>query len=215
MLEHYTELGSGYSVALRDLELRGAGNLLGADQSGFANQIGMDAYMRLLHKTVERLRKGETVESWPDPDVSLPGGALLPDDYVSDSSQKLHLYRRLSKVEAPSEVGAIRDELVDRYGPLPEEAARLLDATLLRVLGRPLGVERILVRERSARVTFREGVIPKLTLLEGPLAKRQAHAEILRMSPLSVQLERVGSEPIMETLTVALETLRSARSAAA
>ncbi len=215
VLEHYTELGSGYSVALRDLELRGAGNLLGADQSGFANQIGMDAYMRLLHKTVERLRAGETVESWPDPDVSLPGGALLPDDYVSDSSQKLHLYRRLSKAEAPSEVEAIRDELVDRYGTLPEEAARLLDATLLRVLGRPLGVERILVRDRSARVTFRAGVIPRLTVLEGPLKQRQAHAEILRMSPLSVQLERVGSEPIMETLTVALETLRTARSAAA
>ena len=215
VLEHYTELGSGYSVALRDLELRGAGNLLGADQSGFAHQVGLDAYMRLLHKTVDRLREGETIESWPEPDVSLPGAALLPDDYVSDSSQKLHLYRRLSKVEAPSEVEAMREELVDRYGPLPAEAGRLLDATLLRVLGRPLGVERILVRERSARVTFREGVVPKLTLLERPLRQRQAHAEILRMSPLSVQLERVGSDPIMETLTTALETLRSGREAAA
>jgi hypothetical protein len=76
-------------------------------------------------------------------------------------------------------------------------------------------VERILVRERSARVTFREGVVPKLTLLERPLRQRQAHAEILRMSPLSVQLERVGSDPIMETLTTALETLRSGREAAA
>ncbi|MEX0837766.1 MAG: transcription-repair coupling factor [Gemmatimonadota bacterium] len=215
VLEHYTELGSGYSVAMQDLELRGAGNLLGADQSGFANQIGMDAYMRLLHKTVDRLRKGETVDSWPDPDVSLPGAALLPDDYVSDSSQKLHLYRRLSKVEDPSEVGEIRDELIDRFGPLPDEAARLLDATLLRVLGRPLGIERILVRRQTARITFRENVVPKLAVLEGPLKARHAHAEILRMTPLSVQLERVGSDPIMETLTVALETLRDSRSAAA
>ncbi|MEX2466423.1 MAG: transcription-repair coupling factor [Gemmatimonadota bacterium] len=215
VLEHYTELGSGYSVALRDLELRGAGNLLGADQSGYANQIGLDAYMRMLHKTVERLRRGEVIETWPDPDVSLPGAALLPDDYVSDSSQKLHLYRRLSKVESATEVDAVRDELADRFGPLPDDASRLLDAALLRVLGRAVGVERILVRDRSARVTFREGVVPKLTVLEGPLRQKHAHAEILRMNPLSVELERIGSDPIMDTLIVALETLRSARSAAA
>jgi len=215
VLEHYTELGSGYSVALRDLELRGAGNLLGADQSGYANQIGLDAYMRMLHKTVDRLRRGEVIDTWPDPDVSLRGAALLPDDYVSDSSQKLHLYRRLSKVESSAEVEAVREELVDRFGPLPDDAARLLDAALLRVLGRAIGVERILMREHSARVTFREGVVPKLNALEGPLRERHAHAEILRMNPLSVELERIGSGSIMETLTVALETLRSARSAAA
>jgi transcription-repair coupling factor (superfamily II helicase) len=87
VLEHYTELGSGYSVALRDLELRGAGNLLGADQSGFAQQIGLDAYMRLLRKTVERIERGEDITDWPDPDISLAGAAYLPDAYVSDSSQ--------------------------------------------------------------------------------------------------------------------------------
>jgi transcription-repair coupling factor (superfamily II helicase) len=210
VLEHYTELGSGYSVALRDLELRGAGNLLGADQSGFANQIGLDAYMRLLHKTVDRLRRGETIETWSEPDVAMPGAALLPDDYVSDSSQKLHLYRRLSKVEGSGEVQAIREELTDRFGAPPPEASRLLDAAVLRVLGRKLGLERVLVRDRSARITFREGVVPKLNVLEAPLRERQAHAEILRMNPLSVQLERLGSDSIVETLTAALETLRSA-----
>src|SRR5690606_12838947 len=183
VLEHYTELGSGYSVALRDLELRGAGNLLGADQSGFASQIGLDAYMRLLRQTVDRIQNGEEVEAWPDPDVSLPGGAFLPDPYVSDPGQKLHLYRRLSKVGSAADVEAIRAELTDRFGPMPSEVERLLDATTLRVLGRAVGVERVLVRERSARMTFREGVVPKLTALEGPLRTRQAHAEILRMNP--------------------------------
>jgi len=216
VLEHYTELGSGYSVALRDLELRGAGNLLGADQSGFAHQIGLDAYMRLLHKTVERLRRGESVETWPDPDVSLPGAALLPDDYVSDSGQKLHLYRRLSKLERPSEVALLREELEDRFGPLPDEARRLLDASHLRILGRALGVERILVRKRSARVTFREGVVPRLTALEEPLRQRDAHLEILRMHPLSIEFERAGAlGSVLDIVVAAFEALRSARSQAA
>ena len=150
VLEHYTELGSGYSVALRDLELRGAGNLLGADQSGFAHQVGLDAYLRLLEKTVERLRKGEEVEEYPDPDVSLAGPAYLPEGYVADSGQKLHLYRRLSRVRDVAEVEALGREMADRFGPLPAEVERLLDAAALRLLGRAVGVERILVRERSA-----------------------------------------------------------------
>lgn len=215
VLEHYTELGSGYSVAVRDLELRGAGNLLGADQSGFAQQIGLDAYMRLLRKTVERIEKGEEVTEWPEPDVSLDGPAYLPDGYISDSSQKLHLYRRLSKADTRTEVEALRLELADRFGPLPIEADRMLDAAIVRILGRTLGVERILVRKRSARLSFREGVVPKMTVLEGPLRQRQAFMEVLRVHPLSVQLGQDGVDPILETVLVALSALNSARSAAA
>jgi transcription-repair coupling factor (superfamily II helicase) len=215
VLEHYTELGSGYSVALRDLELRGAGNLLGADQSGFAAQIGLDAYMRLLRKTVERIEKGEESVEWPDPDVSLDGPAYLPDPYVSDSSQKLHLYRRLSKATGRVEIEDLKSELVDRYGPLPAEAERLLDAAGVRSLGRELGLERAIVRKRSARLSFREGVVPRMSALEGPLTQRQATMDVLRVHPLSVQLEQHGSEPILETVLVALSALNSARRSAA
>jgi transcription-repair coupling factor (superfamily II helicase) len=215
ILEHYTELGSGYSVALRDLELRGAGNLLGADQSGFAQHIGLDAYMRLVKKTVDRLQKGEQRLEWPDPDVSLAGPAYLPEGYVSDPGQKLHLYRRLSRVEGRTQVESLRLELVDRFGALPAEVETLLDAAILRVLGRSLGVDRILVREDSARVTFRKGVVPRMAVLEGPLRQRQTEVEIRRIEPLSIVLHQVGMEPVLETLTVALEALRSAHSAAA
>ena len=215
VLEHYTELGSGYSVALRDLELRGAGNLLGADQSGFAQQIGLDAYMRLLRKTVDRILKGEEITEWPDPDVSLEGAVYLPDSYVSDSSQKLHLYRRLSKVGGRTEIEAIKLELADRYGALPAEVERLLDAATLRVLGRAIGVERILIRDRSARISFREDVVPKMAVLEGPLRQRRAYMDVRRVHPLSVQLEQEGLDPILETVMVALAALTSARSAAA
>jgi transcription-repair coupling factor (superfamily II helicase) len=215
VLEHYTELGSGYSVALRDLELRGAGNLLGADQSGFAQQIGLDAYMRLLRKTVERIQKGDQAVDWPPPEVSVAGAGYLPDTYVPDSSQKLHLYRRLSKATGLTEIESLRLELADRFGQPPVEVERLLDAAALRVLGRTVGAERIFVRGHSARVSFRADVVPKLAVLEGPLRQRRARLEVLRVQPLSVGLEQEGAERITETLKVALSALRSARSAAA
>jgi len=214
VLEHYTELGSGYSVALRDLELRGAGNLLGADQSGFAHQVGLDAYLRLLERTVERLQKGEELEEHPDPEVSLAGSAFLPEGYVEDSGQKLHLYRRLSKVRSRAEVEALRREMADRFGPLPEEAGRILDAAVLRVLGRGVGVERILVRDRSARLNFRAGVVPRVAVLDAPLRRRQVGVEVARMDPLSLVLTQVGALPLTETLVIALEALRSAVDAA-
>jgi hypothetical protein len=214
VLEHYTELGSGYSVALRDLELRGAGNLLGADQSGFAQQIGLDAYMRLLRKTVDRIQRGEEAVDWPDPEVSLAGAAYLPDEYVPDSSQKLHLYRRLSKASGLAEIESLKIELTDRFGQPPVEVERLLDAAALRVLGRSVGAERIFVRGRTARVTFRRDVVPRLAVLEAPLRQRRARIDVLRVQPLSVGLEQEGSEPIAETLTVALAcaALREVRS---
>jgi transcription-repair coupling factor (superfamily II helicase) len=208
VLEHYTELGSGYSVALRDLELRGAGNLLGADQSGFAHQVGLDAYLRLLERTVERLQKGEAADEHPDPDVSLSGPAYLPQGYVGDSGQKLHLYRRLSRVRQRSEVEALAREMADRFGPLPEEARRVLDTAVLRLLGRSVGAERVLVRDGSARLSFRAGVVPRVAALEEPLGQRQVQVEVRRMDPLSLVLHQVGVNPMPETVMAALEALR-------
>jgi len=214
VLEHYTELGSGYSVALKDLELRGAGNLLGADQSGFAHQVGLDAYLRLLEKTVERLQKGEETEEYPDPDVSLAGPAYLPEGYVEDSGQKLHFYRRLSKVRDRREVEGLAQEMADRFGTLPEEARRLLDAAVIRALGRVVGAERVLVRDRSARLVFRPGVVPRVAAMDAPLRQRQVEVEVRRLEPLSLVLTQVGVAPLTETLMVALEALGAANAAA-
>ncbi|MBE0616941.1 MAG: hypothetical protein IH608_03295, partial [Proteobacteria bacterium] len=197
------------------LELRGAGNLLGADQSGFASQVGLDAYLRLLEKTVHRLQQGEDLDEHPDPEISLAGSVYLPEGYVEDSGQKLHLYRRLSKVGSRAEVEALRREMADRFGPLPDEAGRLLDAAVLRVLGRSVGVERILVRDRSARLNFRAGVVPRVAALDAPLGKRQVGVEVVRMDPLSLVFNQVGALPLAETLVIALEALRSAANAVA
>lgn len=207
VLEHYTELGSGYSVALRDLELRGAGNLLGADQSGFAHAVGIEAYLKLLERTVERLKEASDGPERPDSEVSLSGSAYLPDEYIADASQKLHLYRRLSRVKYKAEVEELRSELEDRFGRPPPEVVRLLDATVLRILGRRLGVERILIRDRSARLNFHVGVVPRLQALEQPLRDRQVEVEVRRLAPLSLALSQIGPEPLARTLTEALSIL--------
>ncbi|MEX0980174.1 MAG: transcription-repair coupling factor, partial [Gemmatimonadota bacterium] len=217
VLEHFTELGSGYAVALRDLELRGAGNLLGANQSGFAHAVGMDTYLRLLQNTVRRLREGGEPDDTPrgDPDISLAGSAFLPDEYITDSGQKLHLYRRLSKFSRQDEVDDLRREMRDRYGPPPPEVERLLDAHTLRLLGRELGIERIFIREREGRVTFRPEVVPRMTDFDRPFRDRQVEVEIGRMAPLSLRLRQVGPEPLTSTLIRALSILIEDRAKAA
>ena len=202
---------------MQDLQIRGAGNLLGADQSGFANAVGLDTYLRLLEQTVRRIRMArgtETVEH-PEPEVPLDGAALLPDDYVSDPGQKLHLYRRLSKVRHLGEVEEIRREMEDRFGAIPTEGLRLLDVTRLRRLGQKLGIERIFVRDKEARVIFRARVVPRLSALERPLADRQVEVEVRRMTPLSLALHRIGTEPLTPTIIRAFDILLDRRAQAA
>ncbi len=206
ILEHFTDLGSGYAIALKDLELRGAGNIVGAEQSGFVHAIGLDTYTRLLEQTMKRLQQGEAAEPVPC-DVSLDGAAFLPDDYVADAALKLHIYRRLSRVESVAQVDALALEVRDRYGPPPPEAQRLFRASALRLAGTRAGAERILVRGESARITFRPGVLPRLAALQDTMGDRQTELEIARTNPLSLVLRARGAAPVTETVLSALERL--------
>ena len=215
ILEHYTELGSGYAIALKDLELRGAGNILGGAQSGFVHAVGLDTYTRLLEETIRRLKEDRTTERHPPTEVNIQGAAFLPDDYIPDPAQKLSLYRRLSKVESLPEVRALYAELRDRYGKPPVEVDRLMAAASLRLLGTQLGVERITLQDSSARVSFRPGVVPRLSALQGAFRDQQVETEVKRTAPLSLVIRRRGARPLAEILTVALETLSSDRAAAA
>ena len=206
VLEHHTELGSGYQVALRDLELRGAGNLLGGEQSGFATAVGIDTYQRLVESTLRRL-KGESSEAGPSVRVSIDGESLLPDDYVSGSRLKMHLYRRLARLSTWDEVRDFRAELEDRFGPLPGPARRLLGATELRILGAAVEADWIRVSEEDARISFEASAAPRLGLLTHALADRQLDVEVRRLEPLSLVLRRAGAEPLLPTLVDALGIL--------
>jgi transcription-repair coupling factor (superfamily II helicase) len=204
VLEHHTELGAGYRIALKDLELRGAGNLLGAEQSGHAHAVGFDLYLRWLEETVRALRGQGKQEIPTPPEVVLEQPAHLPDDYVTDDDVKLDLYRRLARAESSGDIDGLRAELRERFGPLPREAEALLDLARLRVVGAALGLQHVLVRGDEARLTFRAGVAPRMARLSAALDDVQLAAEVRRTVPLALRLERLGGEPLLPALVRAL-----------
>jgi transcription-repair coupling factor (superfamily II helicase) len=204
VLEHHTELGSGYRVALKDLEMRGAGNLLGAEQSGFVHAVGFDMYLRMLEETVQRVLRGEGAPALQPADVSLDTPAHLPDDYIASPEAKLDIYRRLTRLIDPVEIETLQGEVRDRFGPLPPAADRFFLSALLRVVGGALGVEGIMVRGDEARVTFRENALPRMKGLSAAFHGVQFKAEVRRPHPLSLKLTRLGGSDILSGLVRAL-----------
>jgi transcription-repair coupling factor (superfamily II helicase) len=204
VLEHHSDLGSGYRIALKDMELRGAGNLLGSEQSGHAHAVGFDLYLRWLEETVQALRGRGTEEIPAPPDVVFDRPVGLPDTFVPDDENKLSLYRRLARAGGAGEIDELRQELRERFGPLPPESEHLLDMTRLRVLGAQLGLQHVLVRGEEARLTFRQGTAPRLAGLTAALEDVQLAADVRRTVPLSLRLVRLGGEDLIPALVRAL-----------
>jgi transcription-repair coupling factor (superfamily II helicase) len=138
VLQRFTELGAGFQVATHDLEIRGAGELLGERQHGAVAAVGFEAYARILEEAVAELR-GQPIKPEHDPEINVDVPAFIPDDYVPDTGQRLEFYRRLAQARDEDDVRATLAELADRYGPLPDEATLLgevmIDKTIVRALG--------------------------------------------------------------------------------
>jgi len=139
-----TELGSGFKIAMRDLEIRGAGNLLGTGQSGHIAAVGYDLYCQMVTEAVSEL-KGEEVEEVSELAIELPVKAFLPDSYMEAEDQRLEAYRRLAAVKTEVEVDDIRAEWLDRYGPLPDPASSLLDVAMVRATCLRVGITELTV----------------------------------------------------------------------
>jgi transcription-repair coupling factor (superfamily II helicase) len=204
ILEHHSELGAGYRIALKDLEVRGAGNLLGAEQSGHAHAVGFDLYLRWLEETVRSLKGQGKVEQPPPPEVVLDRPAHLPDGFVPDEDVKLDLYRRLARAATSGDIEQLREEMRERFGPLPEPADTLLHMARLRVLGAELGVQHVLTRGDEARLSFREGAAPRLAGLTSALDDVQLAVDVRRTVPLALKLTRLGGEALIPALVRAL-----------
>ncbi|MDW7997162.1 MAG: TRCF domain-containing protein, partial [Bacteroidota bacterium] len=163
-LEEFTDLGSGFRLALRDLEIRGAGNLFGLEQSGFLAQMGFEMYQQILEHAIEELRAEEfpelerrripVLQALKNPNVvlELPSDAFLPDTYVPADGERFHFYKRLYRAESEAAVDDILAELRDRFGILPQPAQTLLDAVRLRVYVIHTGCVRATVRSRCLRL---------------------------------------------------------------
>jgi transcription-repair coupling factor (superfamily II helicase) len=131
-LERFTELGSGFHVATLDMELRGAGNLLGGEQSGFVSSVGFDLFCQMLEEATHELR-GEPVVHEVDPELTFDVDALIPDGYISEVGVRLSLYKRLAGASDETEVAEVAAEMEDRFGPAPLEARRLVELMRLKV----------------------------------------------------------------------------------
>ena len=156
VLQSLDTLGAGFSLASHDLDIRGAGNLLGEEQSGHIREVGFELYQSMLEEAVASMKGGDlegATEQW-SPTISLGTSVLIPETYVADLQLRLGLYRRLSTLETREEIDAFASELVDRFGPLPEEVEHLLDVMEIKALCRQAGVAQVDAGPRGAVVGF-------------------------------------------------------------
>lgn len=143
ILRDFTELGSGFHVAMKDLELRGAGSILGKEQHGFLKTVGFELYCKLLEEAVEELRGTKKPQPLGAPVMELPLSAYLPENYVSDARQKLTLYRKISDIGDEEQLKRVKEEIRDRFGPLPAEVYNLFDIARLKILLMDLMIPKI------------------------------------------------------------------------
>ncbi|HQE82709.1 MAG TPA: helicase-related protein, partial [Candidatus Hydrogenedentes bacterium] len=155
-LEEFSTLGSGFRIAMRDLEIRGCGNILGAEQHGHIAAVGFDAYTNLLEETVNELR-GEPVTRRALPPFDIAIDAYIPSEYVPSETQKITLYKRIASARSVEEVDEFADELGDRFGKPPAPVRRLLDLMRLRALGGDAGATRLTAAKNSLMVEFDSG----------------------------------------------------------
>src|ERR1041385_2659045 len=153
-IKEFSDLGSGFRVAALDLEIRGAGNLLGGEQSGHIDTVGFEMYMKLLEETIREL-KGEDIEDDVRATVNLRVDLRIDETYVPDMNQRLMLYRKVAAARTAGEIERVLEEAVDRYGPLPDSVLNLADYGRIRVLADKLGVESVDREGRVVVIKFR------------------------------------------------------------
>ncbi|MEG0656410.1 MAG: TRCF domain-containing protein, partial [Mucinivorans sp.] len=160
-IEEFSDLGSGFNIAMQDLDIRGAGNILGAEQSGFMADIGYETFQKIIDEALDELHQesGQTEEeqsvSRPtDCVVEIDTTAHLPDSYIGSTSEKIRLYRALDSITTPAELDKFVGELINRFGQPPAEACELFEVVLLRAVGSRLGLEKIVVKNGGATLFF-------------------------------------------------------------
>ena len=175
-LKEFSDLGAGFKIAALDLELRGAGNMLGGEQSGHIEAVGFELYTTMLEEAVGKLKGEERVEH-ATTQLSLGIGLRIDESYIAEENQRLRMYKKIAGVQGESEIADVRAELEDRYGPMPESVRHLLDAALLRIECERMGVAQVDRKRDQLHIKFTEtaGIDPgRLMKLVAKNAKRGA-----------------------------------------
>jgi len=158
-LEQFSELGSGFNIAMKDLEIRGAGDLLGGEQSGFINEIGFETYQKIMNEAIEELKENEFKDLYPtdenletktyvkDLQIDSDFELLFPDDYINNISERLNLYNELSTIKDEEALLAYEQKLIDRFGPLPKEALALLNSVRIKWRATQMGLEKLVLKQ--------------------------------------------------------------------
>jgi transcription-repair coupling factor (superfamily II helicase) len=194
-LREFTELGSGYRLAVRDMEIRGAGNLLGQEQSGFITAVGLDLYSQLLQEEIARLR-GQTLKPavrFPSFDLAIR--AFLPADYLPSEELRVMFYRKLVSAETEEALAAVQNELIDRFGPMPAEAEELMEVSHLRMQARDLGIAAVIQKPSTLDVQF----LPNTPVLPQTIIQMSEERTTLRFRPgppFTLQTQPVAFESI-------------------
>jgi len=158
VLQSLDQLGAGFSVASHDMDIRGAGNLLGEEQSGHVREVVIELYQEMLEEAVSSMREGGDGGAMDDqwsPAINLGASVLIPEDYVADLNVRMSLYRRLSGLSTRADIDGFAAELIDRFGPLPEEARHLFEIVAIKQLALAAGVEKIDAGPKGGTIAFR------------------------------------------------------------
>lgn len=190
-VKEFTELGSGFKIALRDLEIRGAGNILGAEQHGFITAIGFDLYCKLLEKAVAELKGGKPEEA-VNPRLELRVSAYIPSSYISSQAQKVEFYQGIYNAGSKEDLREIEDELTDRYGSPVEPVRNLLAVGLVRILAAGLGLELIQEQKQALFMQFSRRAPAGRSLLEHTSSYAEGAVSLKAETPLKLTFRVEG-----------------------
>src|SRR5690348_16214401 len=176
------QLGAGFTLASHDLDIRGAGNLLGEEQSGHILEVGVELYQHMLEEAIAGARSGvdklgEAAEEWT-PQIAIGTPVLIPESYVADLNVRLGLYRRIAELVDRREIDGFAAELIDRFGPLPAEVDNLLAIIAIKRLCRDAGIEKVEAGPKGAVLTFREGRVANPAALVDFIQKQNGTAKL-------------------------------------
>jgi transcription-repair coupling factor (superfamily II helicase) len=215
-IEAFSDLGSGFNIAMQDLDIRGAGNLLGAEQSGFITDMGFETYQKILSEAMEELgvetgiiTKSSSESFVSDCTIETDQLALIPDSYIDLTAEKIRIYKELDSLTSEKKLKQMSERLADRFGPIPEELSRLFDIVRIRQLGQKLGFEKIIIKNNVIIAFFISNPLSqyyKSTIFSRVLENMSKHPSLFELKQNDNKL-RIFVRNI-ETLSKAYETLK-------